>query len=103
MYSSSVPPTWMSAEHLSDPDVDKLLNAGRSETDETKRAAIYGELNAKLRDLAPDIFAYEFVSVYPIRKGVEVHDLEDPKLDYPISSFSLLFKDISINQEKAGS
>jgi peptide/nickel transport system substrate-binding protein len=103
MYSSSVPPTWMSAEHLSDPAVDKLLNAGRSETDETKRAAIYGQLNSRLRDLAPDIFAYEFVSVYAIRNGVVMHDLEDPKLEYPISSFSLLFKDVSINSENANS
>jgi peptide/nickel transport system substrate-binding protein len=97
MYSSSVPPTWMSAEHLSDPDVDKLLNAGRTETDETKRAAIYADLNAKLRDLAPDVFAYEFVGVYAIRKGVEVPDLQDDAKRYPLSSFSLLFKDVSIN------
>jgi peptide/nickel transport system substrate-binding protein len=97
MYSSSVPPTWMSAEHLSDPDVDKLLNEGRTETDDAKRAAIYGQLNDKLRDLAPDVFAYEFVGVYAIRKGVEVPDLQDDSKRYPLSSFSLLFKDMSIN------
>lgn len=97
MYSSSVPPTWMSAEHLSDPDVDKLLNAGRTETDDAKRAQIYGQLNDRLRALAPDIFAYEFVGVYAIRKGVEVPDLENDAKRYPLSSFSLLFKDVSIN------
>ena len=41
MYSSKVPPTWMSAEHLKDAKVDELLDAGRSEPDPAKRAAIY--------------------------------------------------------------
>src|SRR5262249_34524811 len=33
MYSSKVPATWMSAEHLSDAKVDELLDKGRSESD----------------------------------------------------------------------
>lgn len=98
MYSSTVPPTWMSAEHLVDAKVDELLEAGRTEVDETKRAAIYEELNARLRELAPDIFAYEFIGVYAVRNGVEVPNLKDETTRYPLSSFSMLFKDISINE-----
>ncbi len=97
MYSSTVPPTWMSAEHLVDEEVDRLLEAGRSETDETARAAIYEELNARLRELQPAVFAYEFIGVYAVRNGVEVHNLKDETTRYPLASFSMLFKDISIN------
>ncbi|MDO5605411.1 MAG: ABC transporter substrate-binding protein [Paracoccus sp. (in: a-proteobacteria)] len=97
MYSSTVPPTWMSAEHLRDAEVDRLLDAGRAETDEDTRTAIYRELNQRLRDLAPSIFAYEFTPVYAIRDGVEVPNLENPDQRYPIGGYSMLFKDMRIN------
>jgi peptide/nickel transport system substrate-binding protein len=98
MYSSTVPPTWMSAEHLKDDEVDKLLIAGRTETDEAKRGEIYSQLNKRLRDLAPAIFAYEFTGVYAVRNGVEVHNLKDATTRYSPASFSMLFKDISVNE-----
>ncbi len=97
MYSSTVPPTWMSAEHLEDAEVDELLTQGRTETDEAKRAEIYRELNLRLRDLAPDIFAYEFTGVYAVRNGVEVPNLSNADSRYPLSSYSMLFKDMQIN------
>lgn len=96
MYSSTVPPTWMSAEHLVDEEVDRLLEAGRTETDEARRAEIYGELNDRLTELAPAIFAYEFTGTYAIRNGVEVPALEDPALRYPLQGFNMLFKDMRI-------
>ncbi|WP_246849197.1 ABC transporter substrate-binding protein [Rubellimicrobium arenae] len=98
MYSSKVPPTWMSAEHLQDEEVDRLLEAGRTETDEGKRAEIYKQLNARLTELAPDIFAYEFTGAYAIRNGVEVPALEDDSKRYPLQSFNMLFKDMRVTE-----
>lgn len=98
MYSSSVPPTWMSAEHLEDAEVDRLLNEGRTETDPDKRAEIYAALNARLTDLAPDVFAYEFTGVYAVRNGVEVPNLTDETTRYSPSGFSMMFKDMQINE-----
>ena len=99
MYSSTVPPTWMSSSYLKDEQVDELLEAGRAETDEAKRAEIYRNLNTRVRELAPDIFAYEFIGVYAIRNGVEVPALADASTRYPLASFSLLFKDMIVPEQ----
>ncbi|MCX5495863.1 ABC transporter substrate-binding protein [Kaistia dalseonensis] len=95
MYSSKVPPTWMSAEHLKDDKVDALLEAGRGEVDEAKRAEIYKELNARLRELAPSIYAYEFTGVVVARDAVNVPGLSGPA-DQRLDNFNLNFRDISV-------
>ncbi|MCX5479920.1 ABC transporter substrate-binding protein [Kaistia geumhonensis] len=97
MYSSKVPPTWMSAEHLKDAKVDELLEAGRTETDPAKREAIYKELNKTLRDLAPAINAYEFTGVYTARDVVALPKLED-KSKQTLDNFNLLFREMSITE-----
>lgn len=97
MYSSKVPPTWMSAEHLKDAKVDELLEAGRSETDPAKREAIYKELNTVLRDLAPTIFAYEFTGVYVARTAVAIPSFEDPS-KLTLDNFNLLFREMSVKE-----
>ena len=64
MYSSKSPPTWESASHLSDPEVDELLDAGRQENDIAKRKATYEKLEARLDAVAPAIFASEVSGVF---------------------------------------
>jgi peptide/nickel transport system substrate-binding protein len=96
-YSSKVPPTWMSAEHLKDDKVDALLEAGRSESDPAKRETIYKELNKRLRDLAPTIFAYEFQGVYVARDAVKVPDLSDASRR-TLDNFNVVFRNISVNE-----
>lgn len=95
MYSSSVAGTWMSAEHLSDAKVDELLNAGRSEADPAKRAEIYKQLNARLRELAPTLYLYELTGVFTTRDAVSVPALKDPANRY-FDNFNLLFREMSI-------
>lgn len=95
MYSSTVPGTWMSAEHLSDAKVDELLNAGRSEADPAKRAEIYKQLNARLRELAPTLYLYELTGVFTTRDAVTVPALKDPANRY-FDNFNLLFREMSI-------
>ncbi|MBN9432219.1 MAG: ABC transporter substrate-binding protein [Bosea sp.] len=97
MYSSKVPPTWMSAEHLKDAKVDELLEAGRTETDQGKRETIYKELNKTLRDLAPAINAYEFTGVYVARDAVAIPKLED-KSKQTLDNFNLVFREMSITE-----
>lgn len=94
-FSSTAPPTWMSAEHLKDAKVDELLEAGRSETDPAKREAIYKELNVVLRDLAPAINAYEFTGTYVVRDTIDVPMLEDTS-KRTLDNFNIVFRDISI-------
>jgi peptide/nickel transport system substrate-binding protein len=97
MYSSKVPATWMSAEHLKDDKVDALLDAGRAEVDPAKRETIYKALDARLRDLAPSIFAYEFTGVYAVRDKIDVPALAQPA-DHYFDEFNLLFRETSIDE-----
>lgn len=99
MYHSSMPPTWMSAEQLKDDTVDQLLDAARLETDPAAREEIYKELNVVLRDLAPGIFAYEFVGTFVARDAIDVTTLasDDTRT---IDNFNLTFRNIAVNEEQ---
>lgn len=99
MYHSSMPPTWMSAEQLKDDEVDALLDAARAETDPAAREQIYRDLNVLLRDLAPGIFAYEFVGVYVARDVIDIPQLADDD-SRSIEMFNLYFRNISVNEEE---
>lgn len=99
MYHSSMPPTWMSSEQLKSDEVDALLDAARIETDPAAREAIYQELNLLLRDLAPGIFAYEFVSVYVARDVIDLPQLADED-SRSIEMFNMYFRTISVNEEE---
>jgi peptide/nickel transport system substrate-binding protein len=98
MYSSKVPTTWMSPERLNDPKVDELLEAGRNETDAAKRTEIYRALSARLRELAPTIFAYEQTSVFVARDVVKAPTLSDPSQRYSLDNFNMQFREMSINE-----
>lgn len=97
MYSSSMPHTWMSSSYLSDPKLDELLDAGRVETDEDKRNAIYAEADRLISDLAPGIFGYELRGAFAVRNGVEFTNYNDPQNAYPLAGYGNLFKDVQIN------
>lgn len=73
-YHSSAVGTWMSMEWLQDPEIDKLIEEGRTTVDEKRRTEIYRNLQHKLVDLAPDIFIYSLPKRYAIQswlKGFE--------------------------------
>ncbi|PYE82430.1 ABC transporter substrate-binding protein [Pseudoroseicyclus aestuarii] len=97
MFSSTLPPTWISSTYLADEEVDRLLEEGRSETDPEARAAIYDALSDRLRDLAPGIWAYEANPVYALRNGVSLPNLEQDDRRFAISGYGMLFKDAQID------
>jgi ABC-type transport system substrate-binding protein len=84
MYHSGVAPSYISASWLSDADVDKVLDEGRSTTDPAARQKIYAELNTLLLDRQPAIFAYETFQVFAKRKELTVPGLDDPAKAYPL-------------------
>jgi len=98
MYHSSQPHTWQSASYLADDKVDELLDSARTDPDQGKRQSLYAEVNERLAELVPDIFAYELLSVFAVREGIDYHNLENPAQTYAVSAFNLQFKDISINE-----
>ena len=92
MYHSTPNHTWQSTEYLNDPEVDRLLNASRSETDQEKRIAIFHDLNKRLRALAPTIYAYDQVEVFATRKVVDVPAFSDNSKRFALGAFGKSFR-----------
>ncbi|HEV7283302.1 MAG TPA: ABC transporter substrate-binding protein [Kaistia sp.] len=95
-YHSSAKGTWQSPEYLQDAEVDNLLEAGRAEVDSAKRQKIYEDLSQRLRDLAPTIYAYDQVAVFPARKAVTVPALSDDAHRYALSGYSFSFREMEM-------
>lgn len=67
---------------LNDPDVDKMLEDGRQETDATKRKQVYVDLINKLMDIAPGVPLIDQYSVWGMRSNVS--GLKFNGFTYPI-------------------
>jgi peptide/nickel transport system substrate-binding protein len=92
MYSSKSPPTWESASHLSDPEVDELLDAGRQENDIAKRRATYEKLEARLDAVAPAIFASEVSGVFVGLNTFRLPPFEDDSKRFSAEEYGLQFR-----------
>jgi len=57
------------------PEIDKLIEEGRIEFNEEKRASIYREFQKKLAEEIPAIFLYHPTYFYPINKNVRGNDI----------------------------
>ena len=97
MYHSSAAGTWMSPEYLKDPKVDELLDKGRTAPD-AERAAIYEEVNKRLKELAPSIYAQDQTAVFAASKRVSVPALSDPSKAFALSGFGFTFRLMEMNE-----
>jgi len=97
MYHSKSAGTWMSPEYLKDADVDALLDKGRT-APEAERAKIYQEVNQRLKDLAPSIFAQDQTAVYAASKRVSAPALTDPKKAFALGAFGFNFRLMEMNE-----
>jgi peptide/nickel transport system substrate-binding protein len=98
MYDSKLPSTWQSTEHLNDPEVDRLLDAARETLDSAERVKLYQQLGTRLNDLAPTIYAFDLVSVFPARRAVHVPALEDPKAAFDLDGMGFTFRLMDMTQ-----
>jgi peptide/nickel transport system substrate-binding protein len=92
MYSSKSPPTWESASHLSDAEVDKLLDQGRAENDIAKRKVIYQDLDARLDAVAPAIFASEVSGVFVGLNTFQLPPFQDDTKRFSAEEYGLQFR-----------
>jgi peptide/nickel transport system substrate-binding protein len=97
MYHSSAGGTWMSPEYLKDAEVDTLLEKGRV-APEAERAAIYEQLNKRLKALAPSIFAQDQTAVFAASKRVSVPALSDPAKAFALAGFGFTFRLMEMNE-----
>jgi peptide/nickel transport system substrate-binding protein len=97
MYHSKSAGTWMSPEYLKDAEVDALLDKGRV-APEAERAKIYEEVNKRLKDLAPSIFAQDQTAVYAASKRVSAPALTDPAKAFALGAFGFNFRLMEMNE-----
>jgi peptide/nickel transport system substrate-binding protein len=99
MYYSKSPPTWESASHLSDPEVDQLLDAGRAENDLAKRKEIYEKLDARLDAVAPAIFASEVSAIFVGLNTFQLPPFQDDSKRYSAEEYGLQFRLVEMAQK----
>jgi peptide/nickel transport system substrate-binding protein len=99
MYYSKSPPTWESASHLSDSEVDKLLDAGRAENDIAKRKEIYEKLDARLDAVAPAIFASEVSAVFVGLNTFQLPPFQDDSKRFSAEEYGLQFRLVEMAQK----
>ena len=95
MYHSSAAGTWMSPEYLKDAKVDELLDKGRAAAD-ADRPAIYEELNKRLKEIAPSIFAQDQTAIFAASKRVSAPALSDPSKAFGVAGFGFTFRLIDV-------
>ena len=92
MYHSSAAGTWQSPEYLKDEKVDALLEKGRTVMSDEEREAAYSELNDRLMEIAPTIYAYDRQSVFAASNRVKVPALSDPSKSFGMDGMGFTFR-----------
>lgn len=98
MYHSSAAGTWQSPEYLNDPEVDALLEAGRTAADDAGREAAYAGLNARLMDLAPTIYGFDRNSVFAASTRVTAPAMTDPEAAFGLDGMGFAFRLMSVTE-----
>ncbi|GES49009.1 peptide ABC transporter substrate-binding protein [Rhizobium sp. NBRC 114257] len=84
-YHSKASGTWMSMEWLQNPEVDALIDKARSTTDIKEQNATYKELQVKLAELQPDVWAVSPNRRYAANKCLQGYEF------IPMQSWDLNF------------
>ncbi len=92
MYHSTDTATWQSPEHLNNPEVDALLEKGRTESDPAIRAATYEKLNTLLVGLAPTIYAYDNQAVFAASNRVKAPALSEESAAFSVPAMGFSFR-----------
>ncbi len=92
MYHSSTPGTWQSPEYLSDAEVDRHLEAGRTGSSDAEREAAYSALNERLMAIAPTIYGFDRQSVFAASNRVSAPALTDSEHAFGLDGLGFSFR-----------
>ena len=92
VYHSKATGQYAAAEWLMDPDIDALLDKGRTTIDLAAREKIYKEIVEKIRDLQPSIFGYQIVNTFAKSSRVAIPMLEDPEKNTRLMGMNFAFR-----------
>ncbi|MDN2565420.1 ABC transporter substrate-binding protein [Aquibium sp. A9E412] len=99
MYHSSLAGTWQSPEYLNDETVDALLEKGRTVSGKEERDAVYSELNDRLMEIAPSIYAYDRQSIFAASDRVRAPALSDPDKAFGLDGMGFSFRLMEMTEE----
>ena len=89
--------TWMSAEWANDPELDALLEKGRTETNADERVKIYQAANQLMIDNAITLFITDFVGYQAISQNVSNSDTTSTQQGYGTMGRNLSFREMAVN------
>ena len=89
--------TWMSAEWANDPELDALLEKGRTETNADERIKIYQAANQLMIDNAITLFITDFVGYQAISQNVSNSDTTNTQQGYGTMGRNLSFREMAVN------
>ena len=98
MYHSTAAGTWQSPEHLSDTEVDRLLEEGRTGITDEAREAAYSALNTRLVSIAPSIYGYDRQSIFAASPKVRAPALSDPDHAFGLDGMGFSFRLMSVDE-----
>lgn len=77
---------------MSDAEIDKYLDAGKTATSDEDREKAYAALNARLMAIAPSIYGYDRNSVFAAGNRVKVPALSDPSKAFGLNGMGFSFR-----------
>ena len=85
---------------LNDPEVDGLIDAAKAEIDDDKREGLLKQLQRRIIDLAPAIYAYETESLFAKASYVSAPSLDDKSQTVPVMGGNFRFHTWSVDREQ---
>ena len=90
-YHSSARGSYLSMWWLDDAEIDRLIEASRVELDMNKRAEVLKQLQRRILDVAPAIYAYEFDAVFAKGAHIGAPPLDDDSKTVPVMGGNFRF------------
>jgi peptide/nickel transport system substrate-binding protein len=88
LHSSAFPPAGRNYNYVDDPELDRLLDLGRTTLDAEARVPIYQQLDARCREVIPAIPLYLVSDSWVVNAAVGGYDPETPSSRWLIRSAS---------------
>ena len=96
-YHSSSRGSYLSMWWLDDPEIDRLIEASRVELDMNKRAEVLKQLQRRILEVAPAIYAYEFDAVFAKGAHISAPPLDDDSMTVPVMGGNFRFHTWQVN------
>lgn len=90
-YHSNAQGSYLSMWWLDDPEVDRLIDASRVELDMAKREEVLKQLQRRILEVAPAIYAYEFDAVFAKGAHIGAPPLDDDSKTVPVMGGNFRF------------